>query len=145
MGKKQLKEVVQSPCCWPVAVICCIIYTMTKFIVLLFLWFPSVTTFWLFYHVLHLSCRTCEICHSIASNVAVINEAETTEQPNEAETAMAVPAIAAPTAPPSETQHFWQGRRFLNFLLACMIFAFVISWLFHFNVRSYWSILVRET
>ncbi|KAK4748232.1 hypothetical protein SAY87_014818 [Trapa incisa] len=81
--------------------------------------------------------KICEICHSVASNVAGINEVETTEQqPNEAaEAAVAVHAISPPAAP-SEIPHFWQRRRFLNFLLACMIFAFVISWLFHFNVHS---------
>lgn len=36
----------------------------------------------------------------------------------------------------AEARSFWQGHRFLNFLLACMVFAFVISWLFHFNVPS---------
>lgn len=36
----------------------------------------------------------------------------------------------------AETRNFWQGHRFLNFLLACMVFAFVISWLFHFNIPS---------
>jgi hypothetical protein len=40
----------------------------------------------------------------------------------------------ATQAPGNEPRRFWQGHRFLNFLLACMVFAFVISWLFHFNV-----------
>ncbi|KAK4795868.1 hypothetical protein SAY86_028194 [Trapa natans] len=81
--------------------------------------------------------KTCEICHSIAQNVAVVaNEEETVEQLNEVETAPVVSAISAPVVAQSETRHFWQGHRFLNFLLACMILAFVISWLFHFNVPS---------
>jgi len=78
--------------------------------------------------------KTCEICGSLARNVAGANEAELMEQWNETNDA----AAAAATAPvnPTETQNFWQGHRFLNFLLACMVFAFVISWLFHFNVPS---------
>ncbi|KAL5568946.1 hypothetical protein UlMin_025521 [Ulmus minor] len=79
--------------------------------------------------------KTCEICGSTAQNVAGVNEAEAAEQWNEAnDTATTTPA----TAPvhPAETRNFWQGHRFLNFLLACMVFAFVISWLFHFNVPS---------
>ncbi|XP_076890399.1 uncharacterized protein LOC143541462 [Bidens hawaiensis] len=28
------------------------------------------------------------------------------------------------------------GHRLLNFILACLVFAFVISWLFHFNIPS---------
>ncbi|CAI9778737.1 unnamed protein product [Fraxinus pennsylvanica] len=34
----------------------------------------------------------------------------------------------------TENESFWRGRRLLNVLLACMILAFVISWLFHFKV-----------
>lgn len=77
--------------------------------------------------------KICEICGSTARNVVGVNEVELMEQWNEAnETA----ATAAVPANPAETRHFWQGHRFLNFLLACMVFAFVISWLFHFNVPS---------
>ncbi|XP_039132117.1 uncharacterized protein LOC120268921 [Dioscorea cayenensis subsp. rotundata] len=72
--------------------------------------------------------KTCEICGSIAKNVIGTGEAEFIEQWNETNN-------AAPAASPaSETRTFWRGHRFLNFLLACMVFAFVISWLFHFNV-----------
>ncbi|KAI8540049.1 hypothetical protein RHMOL_Rhmol09G0231300 [Rhododendron molle] len=75
--------------------------------------------------------RTCEICGSTARNVAGANEAELLEQWNEANDAVAVGPV-----PFAETRRFWRGSRFLNFLLACMVFAFVISWLFHFNVPS---------
>ncbi|XP_059666357.1 uncharacterized protein LOC132312118 [Cornus florida] len=78
--------------------------------------------------------KTCEICGSTARNVAGANETELMDQWNEANDTGAAPA-AAPV-PPAETRNFWQGHRFLNFLLACMVFAFVISWLFHFNVPS---------
>uniref|UniRef100_A0A7C9D812 RING-CH-type domain-containing protein n=1 Tax=Opuntia streptacantha TaxID=393608 RepID=A0A7C9D812_OPUST len=77
--------------------------------------------------------KTCEICGSTARNVVGVNEVEMTEQWNETnETA----ATTGAPPHPVETRHFWQGHRFLNFLLACMVFAFVISWLFHFNVPS---------
>ncbi|OMO66526.1 Zinc finger, RING-CH-type [Corchorus capsularis] len=79
--------------------------------------------------------KTCEICHSIARNVAGVTEAETVEQSNETNSSTTTAAIAG--APPhSDSRSFWHGHRFLNFLLACMVFAFVISWLFHFNVPS---------
>lgn len=71
--------------------------------------------------------KTCEICSSIACNVVGIGDSEFIEW-NESNTTTAVQAL------PAETPRFWQGHRFLNFLLACMVFAFVISWLFHFNV-----------
>ncbi|KAL2317169.1 hypothetical protein Fmac_031045 [Flemingia macrophylla] len=78
--------------------------------------------------------KTCEICGSIASNVAGVIEIQMTEQWNEANDGST--ALPSGPAPPAETRNFWQGHRFLNFLLACMVFAFVISWLFHFNVPS---------
>ncbi|OAY43610.1 uncharacterized protein LOC110620646 [Manihot esculenta] len=79
--------------------------------------------------------KTCEICHSIARNVVGINEIEVTEQSNETNNTVAVAAVPA-SAHHSEIRSFWHGHRFLNFLLACMVFAFVISWLLHFNVPS---------
>ncbi|CAL0307612.1 unnamed protein product [Lupinus luteus] len=77
--------------------------------------------------------KTCEICGSIALNVAGANEVQITEQWNEVNDAS---IVQTGPAPPAETRSFWKGHRFLNFLLACMVFAFVISWLFHFNVPS---------
>ncbi|XP_006655371.2 uncharacterized protein LOC102709370 [Oryza brachyantha] len=72
--------------------------------------------------------KICEICSSTACNVLGLGDSESVEQWNESNST--VPVLS----PPAETQRFWQGHRFLNFLLACMVFAFVISWLFHFNV-----------
>lgn len=80
--------------------------------------------------------KICEICHSIARNIVGPNDIEMIEQlNNEATSASATAAVSAP-GPSTETRSFWHGHRFLNFLLACMVFAFVISWLFHFNVPS---------
>ncbi|KAF8042233.1 hypothetical protein BT93_A0761 [Corymbia citriodora subsp. variegata] len=81
--------------------------------------------------------KTCEICNSIARNVTGVNEVESAEQPtNEIDNPTAPSAVPVAPTLPSETRNFWQGHRFLNLLLACMVFAFVISWLFHFNVPS---------
>ncbi|XVF24011.1 hypothetical protein REPUB_Repub13aG0090000 [Reevesia pubescens] len=79
--------------------------------------------------------RTCEICGSTARNVAAANETDTMEQWNDANDSTAAATVPV-TSHAAETRNFWQGHRFLNFLLACMVFAFVISWLFHFNVPS---------
>ncbi|KAK3031045.1 hypothetical protein RJ639_035076, partial [Escallonia herrerae] len=62
--------------------------------------------------------KICEICGSIARNVAGASEAELMEQWNEANDAAS--ATAAAPVNPAETRNFWQGHRFLNFLLACM-------------------------
>ncbi|KAI3988782.1 hypothetical protein MKX01_016353 [Papaver californicum] len=76
--------------------------------------------------------KTCEICGSVAWNIVGVNETEFMDQWNETNNT----TTAAIPAPATETRSFWHGHRFLNFLLACMVFAFVISWLFHFNVPS---------
>ncbi|KAM7491961.1 hypothetical protein LguiA_034882 [Lonicera macranthoides] len=78
--------------------------------------------------------KTCEICGSTARNVAGADEDESTEEwhvENDAATATARLRIS------NSTRNFWQGHRFLNFMLACMVFAFVMSWLFHFHVPSH--------
>ncbi|XP_076961042.1 uncharacterized protein LOC143637563 [Bidens hawaiensis] len=82
--------------------------------------------------------RTCEICGSIARNVAGGDEVELADQWNEPNGSMGSQAATAPseTVATSEAHSLWQGHRFLNILLASMVFAFVISWLFHFNVPS---------
>ncbi|KAJ6832737.1 uncharacterized protein M6B38_125080 [Iris pallida] len=73
--------------------------------------------------------KTCEICGSTARNVVdMLSQTELTEHCHETGNSSVRRAQA------TETQGFWQGHRFLNFMLACMIFAFVVSWLFHFNV-----------
>ncbi|ONK62153.1 uncharacterized protein A4U43_C07F940 [Asparagus officinalis] len=65
--------------------------------------------------------KTCEICGSTAKNVG------NPEHLNEAYSHIVA------SARPNETCRFWRGHRFLNLLLACLIFAFVVSWLFRFN------------
>ncbi|RDX95996.1 hypothetical protein CR513_21399 [Mucuna pruriens] len=63
--------------------------------------------------------KTCEICGSIARNVAGAIEIQMTEQWNEGNEGPMV-AASGPVAQ-AETRNFWQGHRFLNFLLACML------------------------
>ncbi|CAD5170099.1 unnamed protein product [Musa acuminata subsp. malaccensis] len=75
--------------------------------------------------------KICEICGSTAHNVVGVSETEPIEQWDESNNSTAPPAAPPP---PSESRSFWQGHRFLKFLLACLVLAFVVSWLFHFNV-----------
>ncbi|XP_060202165.1 uncharacterized protein LOC132630617 [Lycium barbarum] len=79
--------------------------------------------------------KTCEICNSIARNVVGPNDVESAQQTNES-SAVATSAVSAPVSATSEARTCLNGHRFLNFILACMVFAFVISWLFHFNIPS---------
>ncbi|XP_073047136.1 uncharacterized protein [Primulina eburnea] len=82
--------------------------------------------------------KTCEICNSVACNVVGLNEidAAANENSGSVSASMASAAPAPPSAGAIETRSCLNGHRFLNFLLACMVFAFVISWLFHFNIPS---------
>ncbi|KAJ8533839.1 hypothetical protein K7X08_007163 [Anisodus acutangulus] len=79
--------------------------------------------------------KTCEICNSIARNVVGPTDIESAPQTNEIN-ALAINAAPAQVSSSSESRTCLNGHRFLNFLLACMVFAFVISWLFHFNIPS---------
>ncbi|KAG0466588.1 hypothetical protein HPP92_017551 [Vanilla planifolia] len=72
--------------------------------------------------------KICEICGATANNVFGGIETQFTENWNDTNNTSA-PNSAAQT----ETRRFWQGRRFLNFLLACLVFAFIASWLLRFN------------
>ncbi|VVB16539.1 unnamed protein product [Arabis nemorensis] len=72
---------------------------------------------------------TCEICGAMALNVAG-------EQSNPESTASANSQAAGGQQPQTQTEPLgiWHGRRVMNFLLAAMVFAFIVSWLFHFKV-----------
>ncbi|GAA0185073.1 hypothetical protein LIER_32361 [Lithospermum erythrorhizon] len=76
--------------------------------------------------------KTCEICNTIARNVVVPNEAEHTHEVH----AIASNTFRGSLSSNSESRGCFNGHRFLNFLLACMVFAFIISWLFHFSIPS---------
>ncbi|XP_072996347.1 uncharacterized protein [Typha latifolia] len=69
----------------------------------------------------------CEICGSTARNIVGPAETEFLERWNEATNS------TAPPARPAEAPRFLHGHHILNFILACMVLAFVISWLFRFN------------
>ncbi|XP_022842055.1 uncharacterized protein LOC111365749 [Olea europaea var. sylvestris] len=79
--------------------------------------------------------KTCEICNSIARNVVGPNSTEGAQQANETN-AVETNTSSAPASLVTDSRSCLNGHRFLNFLLACMVFAFVISWLFHFNIPS---------
>lgn len=74
---------------------------------------------------------TCEICGATAHNVG---GEQTNDTSNAIETEPAERSGTGFTPVLTETRTFWQGRRIMNILLGCMVFAFIISWLFHFNV-----------
>ncbi|KAG8374374.1 hypothetical protein BUALT_Bualt11G0125300 [Buddleja alternifolia] len=80
--------------------------------------------------------KTCEICNSLARNVVGPNDIEAVQQGNEGSIVASTTSSAPAAASNTETRSCLNGHRFLNFLLACMVFAFVISWLFHFNIPS---------
>ncbi|CAA7032263.1 unnamed protein product [Microthlaspi erraticum] len=72
---------------------------------------------------------TCEICGAMAINVA--GEQSNAESTASAQSQAAAGQTQTQTEPP---RGMWHGRRVMNFLLAAMVFAFIVSWLFHFKV-----------
>ncbi|CAI9759146.1 unnamed protein product [Fraxinus pennsylvanica] len=70
----------------------------------------------------------CEICGATALNVVGEQAININIATNAASLEMPVIVI--------ETESVQRGRRLLNVLLACMVLAFIISWLFHFNVLT---------
>lgn len=67
--------------------------------------------------------RTCEICDSTVHNVSGSGDATFMDNWNDGEVrADEVSTIG---------EHCWQNHRLFNILLACLVFAFVLPWLFH--------------
>eukprot|EP00249_Psilotum_nudum_P010264 c22434_g1_i3 orf=227-469(+) len=66
--------------------------------------------------------RICEICGSTVQNVMGAGDASFMERWNDRD---------ASTAIMSDDHNFCNNRHLFNFLLACMVFAFVLPWLFH--------------
>ncbi|KAL7583554.1 uncharacterized protein LOC111882745 [Lactuca sativa] len=80
--------------------------------------------------------KTCEICNSIVSNLIGPNETPSIHGSMDMNPGA---IIVGPTHMSSATRGgrgCINGHRLLNFILACLVFAFVISWLFHFNIPS---------
>ncbi|KAJ4875177.1 RING/FYVE/PHD zinc finger superfamily protein [Raphanus sativus] len=73
---------------------------------------------------------TCEICGAMAINVA----GEQSNPESTASTNSQVVAAGQTQSSQTEPRGIWHGRRVMNFLLAAMVFAFIVSWLFHFKV-----------
>ena len=80
--------------------------------------------------------RICEICHSIAQNVVGPIETESVQQIREV-SAIPTNAASVPVSSRSDSRAFLIGHRFVNILLACIVFAFFLSWLFHFHMPSW--------
>jgi len=80
--------------------------------------------------------KTCEICNSVARNLLNASEIELIQQTSEANVTSTTNAVSVPNPPAAETRRCLHGHRLVNILLACMVCAFVISWLFHFNIPS---------
>lgn len=78
--------------------------------------------------------KICEICNAIARNVVGESVVDCGQQTNETGTTTAAASEVSDTT--SEIRGRCCDGRFVNFLLACLVFVFVLSWLFHFNIHS---------
>ncbi|XP_047337203.1 uncharacterized protein LOC124940712 [Impatiens glandulifera] len=76
----------------------------------------------------------CEICNSIARNVFE-NETTTVVHQRDVQTAVSSSSLSLPSSS-AEDRSCLNGHKLVNFLLACMVFVFLVSWLFHFNIPT---------
>ncbi|EYU26631.1 hypothetical protein MIMGU_mgv1a015086mg [Erythranthe guttata] len=83
--------------------------------------------------------KICEICNSTAQNVVGpddITEGREAEHGGTDSNLAGSSDNSSNSGGARESWSWLNGHRFLNFILACFVFAFVISWLFHFNLPS---------
>lgn len=69
--------------------------------------------------------RLCEICGKTAKNVTGVGDNRFMEEWNEAR-------YVASNSNPSD--RCWRGRPFCNFVMACLVVAFVLPWFFRVNM-----------
>ncbi|KAF8089040.1 hypothetical protein N665_0520s0038 [Sinapis alba] len=79
--------------------------------------------------------KICEICQSVARNVGGANEMVMLTVVDERELRNGGGG-GEETAALGAIENRWQPQRMVNIVLACMVFGFFISWLFHFHVSS---------
>ncbi|KAF8046638.1 hypothetical protein N665_3563s0004 [Sinapis alba] len=79
--------------------------------------------------------KICEICQSVARNVGGANEMVMLTVVDERELRNGGGG-SEETAVLGAIENRWQPQRMVNIVLACMVFGFFISWLFHFHVSS---------
>ncbi|CAF2123125.1 hypothetical protein BRARA_C01911 [Brassica rapa] len=78
--------------------------------------------------------KICEICQSVARNVGGANEMVVVTVVDERE--LRNGGGGEETAALGAIENRWQPQRLVNIVLACMVFGFFISWLFHFHDSS---------
>uniref|UniRef100_A0A7N0T427 RING-CH-type domain-containing protein n=1 Tax=Kalanchoe fedtschenkoi TaxID=63787 RepID=A0A7N0T427_KALFE len=71
--------------------------------------------------------RTCEICGEAATNITGVGDVSFIEEWNESGATETVPEI-------SRARGCWRGQPFCNFLMACLVIAFVLPWFFRINM-----------
>ncbi|CAA0832901.1 RING/FYVE/PHD zinc finger superfamily protein [Striga hermonthica] len=72
--------------------------------------------------------RLCEICGETAENITVLNDAGFMEEWNESRLADTF------SSPPEGNRRCLHGQPLCNFLMACLVIAFVLPWFFRVNM-----------
>lgn len=72
-------------------------------------------------------CRSCEICGETAANVTGIGDSRFMEEWNER-------GFAVGSNSTDRNGRCWRGQPFCNFLMACLVIAFVLPWFFRVNM-----------
>lgn len=72
--------------------------------------------------------RVCEICGEVAQNVTGVSNNRFIEEWNDTR------STASGTGSTETTRGCWHGQPFCNFLMACLVIAFVLPWFFRVNM-----------
>ncbi|KAF5944543.1 hypothetical protein HYC85_018620, partial [Camellia sinensis] len=72
--------------------------------------------------------RQCEICGETAKNITGVGDTRFMEEWNETRTASNVSNTS------NRRGGCWRGQPFCNFLMACLVIAFVLPWFFRVNM-----------
>lgn len=88
-------------------------------------------TEWIMLEISHgfLSCRMCEICGETAKNVTGVGDIGFMEDWNERRLFTRNRSHAS-----DRSGGCWRGQPFCNFLMACLVIAFVLPWFFRVNM-----------
>lgn len=76
----------------------------------------------------NLACRMCEICSETAKNITGVGDVRFMEEWSESQTG------ETGSGPSGGTRRCLSGQPLCNFLMACLVIAFVLPWFFRVNM-----------
>lgn len=79
-------------------------------------------------------CRSCEICGLTASNITGVADNRFMEEWNDSGIVSSGGNGVGGTSSSERRRGCWHGQPLCNFLMACLVIAFVLPWFFRVNM-----------